>query len=127
MKRLHLQNSFRILVVDDEPGVRALLRDTFTQAGYEVVEANNGYIAVQLHIADPVDLVITDLLMPQQEGFETIAEFRRRFPEVQIIAVSGALRGPVLQMAACLGASAVFAKPFDTDQVLAAANGLLGN
>ena len=91
-----------------------------------MVEAANGRIAVQLHVADSVDLVITDLLMPQQEGIETITEFRSRFPSVQIIAMSGAYTGPVLEMAARLGASAVFAKPFDPDQLVAAANGLLG-
>jgi DNA-binding NtrC family response regulator len=112
--------------VDDESCVRALLNEIFTEAGFAVVEAANGKIAVQLHVADPVDLVVTDLVMPEQEGLETIGEFRRRYPGLPIIAMSGAYRGPVLEMAARLGASAVFAKPFDPDQMLAAAHGLLG-
>jgi len=121
-----VERSFRVLIVDDEAGIRALLCDTFSAAGFEVAEAANGKVAIEMHVTDPVDLVITDLLMPHQEGIETITEFRTRFPGVQIIAISGAYTGPVLEMAARLGASAVFAKPFDPDHLLAAANGLLG-
>lgn len=121
-----MEKSFRVLVVDDEPAVRTLLNDEFTAAGFHVVEAANGRLAVEAHCKSPFDLVITDLLMPVQEGIETIAEFQRRFPGLPIIAVSGAYTGPELKMAAKLGASAVFAKPFNPQELIAAAHALLG-
>lgn len=121
-----MEKSFRVLVVDDEAAIRTLLNDEFTAAGFQVVEASNGRLAVQAHALDPVDLVITDLLMPEQEGIETITELRRRYPGLPIIAISGAYTGPELKMAARLGASAVFPKPFDPQQLIAAAHGLLG-
>jgi DNA-binding response OmpR family regulator len=121
-----VEKLYRILVVDDEPAIRTLLNDVFTAAGFEVVEAANGRLGIQAHLANPADLVITDLLMPQQEGIETITELSRRAPGLPIIAISGAYTGPELKMAARLGASAVFAKPFDPEQLVAAAHGLLG-
>ena len=79
----------RILVVDDEEGIRTLLRNILVREGHHVTTAADGVEALQVVDTQPVDLVITDLIMPEKEGVETISELRKRFPAVKIIAMSG--------------------------------------
>jgi CheY-like chemotaxis protein len=113
----------RILVIDDDEQMRALLRDILERAGYEVTEAQHGLEGLRLFRACPADLVVTDLIMPEKEGVETILELRAEFPEVPIIAVSGGGRnGPrdYLEIAARLGARRTVAKPFTRQEILAA-------
>jgi CheY-like chemotaxis protein len=102
-----------ILVVDDEPGIRGLLRASLAEAGYTVLEAGNGREALQLIQHNAVNLVITDLVMPEQEGIETIQALRRKHGQIKIIAMSGQLAGPMLQAAEKLGAHASLAKPIE--------------
>lgn len=64
----------RILVVDDEAGLRSGLRDILEGEGHSVVEAGNGVLGVQRFREEQFDLVITDIIMPDQEGFETIGK-----------------------------------------------------
>src|SRR5208283_2976492 len=85
----------RILVVDDNAEVRRALSKTLLKAGYDVITAEDGAAAVRVYRGQSFDLVITDLIMPNQEGLETIMELRRLTPEVKIIAISGGGRlGP---------------------------------
>src|SRR5688572_234064 len=79
----------RILVIDDDEQVRALLYEILDRAGFKVVEATNGVEGLKLYRAQPADLVITDLIMPEKEGVETILELRREFPDVRVVAISG--------------------------------------
>ncbi|MCU0229463.1 MAG: response regulator, partial [Bryobacterales bacterium] len=79
----------RILIVDDDPDVRLVLRRMLEPDGYEVGEAGHGREALEVIGHRPFDLLITDLIMPEQEGIETIQTFHRRYPEVKIIAISG--------------------------------------
>jgi PAS domain S-box-containing protein len=101
----------RILVVDDEAGVRGFLCSALREGGYEVTEAADGKQALRQALAGGVDLVITDLVMPEQEGIETIRALRRDMPGVGIIAISGAFGGQFLKTARMLGADAVLDKP----------------
>ena len=119
----------RILVIDDEPEVRSLLKRILNSAGYEVALATDGRQAVDLFRDDPAHLVLTDLFMPHQEGLETIMQLRREFPEVAIIAMSGkAAGGAMLPIAKKFGAAAVLEKPFAPQQLLdAVALALQGN
>jgi CheY-like chemotaxis protein len=79
-----------ILVVDDEPGIRESMARLLNAAGYEVITAQHGFDALlQLRSMTP-DVIISDLNMPQMSGFEFLSVLRRRFPEVLVIAVSGA-------------------------------------
>jgi CheY-like chemotaxis protein len=113
----------RILVIDDDEQMRALLRDILERAGYEVTEAQHGLEGLKLFRARPADLVVTDLIMPEKEGVETILELRAEYPEVPIIAVSGGGRnGPrdYLEIAARLGARRTVAKPFTRQEILVA-------
>jgi CheY-like chemotaxis protein len=82
----------RILVVDDEPSVRGSLAGLLNDAGYEVSTAQHGFDALlQLRSATP-DVIISDLNMPQMSGFEFLSVVRRRFPEIPVVAVSGAYK-----------------------------------
>lgn len=112
-----------ILVIDDDEVIRSLLRDLLERYGYEVMEAENGKIGLKLLRENGADLVITDLIMPEKEGIETIRELRRDFSDVKIIAISGG--GAIgaetyLQMAKSMGAHRVFGKPFQLQEMLEA-------
>jgi CheY-like chemotaxis protein len=112
------KRSASILIVDDEAAVRSYLRSVLEQHGYEVVEAVNGKRGFQEAIARRFDLVITDLVMPEQEGIETIQALRKEMPGIGIIAISGNIGGPYLKIAASLGADAALAKPVRADLLL---------
>jgi signal transduction histidine kinase/CheY-like chemotaxis protein len=107
-----------ILVVDDEPGIRKLLRNVLTGVSYHVLEAENGRDALQQIETSEIDLVIIDLAMPEQEGIETIGTLRRVRPQLRIIAMSGVFAGPLLRAAELLGAHASLAKPIQPDELL---------
>lgn len=120
----------RILVIDDDDQMRVLLRQVMEWAGYEVMEAEDGREGMQLQRRDPADLVITDLIMPEQEGLETIGQLRKEFPNTKVIAISGGGRiGPEAYLPAAqeLGADKVFSKPFDVRALAGAVKELLGH
>ena len=110
----------RILVVDDEEIIRFTLRQMLQKAGHEVFEAANGHVALKTFEDLGVDLVITDIIMPEKEGIETITEIRRRKPELKIIAVSGSAleSGLLLSAARKLGADASLEKPIRRAELL---------
>jgi CheY-like chemotaxis protein len=116
-----------ILVVDDEPGIRHLLRKLLTGVSYRVLEAGNGREALQQVATSQVDLVIMDLVMPELEGIETIQALRRTLPQLKIIAMSGQFAGPMLRAAEHLGAQASLVKPIDQDDLLDAVARLMAS
>ncbi|MCH8809524.1 MAG: response regulator, partial [Proteobacteria bacterium] len=79
----------RILIIDDEDELRSMLRQMLEQAGHEVTEAVNGAEGIRLYEQDRPDLIITDIIMPEKEGVETIIALRRADPDLPIIAISG--------------------------------------
>jgi DNA-binding NtrC family response regulator len=106
----------KILIIDDDQRIRDLFRMWLERAGHEVYAAENGQKGVQLQQNTPVDLLICDLIMPVQEGIETITQFKNDYPEIGIIAISGGGKiGPdsYLAVAEHLGAWRVFSKPVD--------------
>ena len=113
-----------ILVIDDSATVREVLRTTLENAGHQVLLASNGRKGVDLHRALGSDLVITDLLMPEQEGLETIRELKRSWPDLPVIAASGGSSfldtGDLLQAARCFGAVRTLTKPFTADELMMA-------
>jgi CheY-like chemotaxis protein len=118
----------RILVIDDNSSVREAVCELLQQVGYETIAVDNGRFAAQIHRSDPVDLIITDLFMPDRDGFEIIEQFRREFPAVKIIAVSGGgSHGLVdlLAVAKNMGAQRVLVKPFSREELLRAVQELL--
>jgi two-component system, cell cycle sensor histidine kinase and response regulator CckA len=108
----------RIVVADDEPGLRFLLAATLTGAGYEVLQASNGLEALRLCGGPRVELLLTDLVMPDQEGLETIRQMRQAHADIPVIAMSGAFEGGFLEVARAMGATAVLQKPFSPDRVV---------
>ena len=117
----------RVLVADDEPQVRRYLAAVLKQAGYDVWEAEDGRKAVQLALSERVDLVVTDLVMPNQEGLETIQMLRRQAPVVAIVAISGASHPEYLEVARKLGADVSLAKPMTAPELLGAVSQALAS
>ncbi len=115
-----------ILIVDDDASVRMVLRRILEGAGYEVMEAENGRVAMTLFRSHPADLLITDIFMPEQEGIETITAARREYPNLKIIAISGKTGSVYLKMARLLGAHAALEKPFRMEAVLETVREVLG-
>jgi two-component system, chemotaxis family, chemotaxis protein CheY len=115
----------RVLVIDDEPALRQVIRRMLEPAGHEVVEAQNGRVGAQAFHAAPFDVVLTDIIMPEQEGMETISEMRKLNKSVRIVAMSGGgIKDlDVLLLARRLGADATLTKPFRKDDLLACVEG----
>jgi DNA-binding response OmpR family regulator len=98
------------------PKSEKCLEGSFKTAEYEGVIAPDGYAALKLHRANPADLIITDIAMPEEEGLETILEFRGRSPAVRIISISGG--GEIeshnhLKTARAMGSRKTFPKPLE--------------
>ena len=105
----------RVLIVEDDVSFRAFLREALVQEGYEVLEAHTGVEGLRLIQEFPVSLVVTDILMPDVDGLQMIREFRQKFTQTKIVAISGGYTWsgpPVLELAQRLGADLVFDKPF---------------
>lgn len=120
----------RILVVDDDAMVRTALRAVLEDAGYEVFEAVNGRHGLEVFDHSAPDVVVTDLLMPEMGGIETIIELRRRRCGAKIVAISGegGVRHPdLLGFARRLGADQILAKPFAPERFLVVIRSLLGS
>jgi DNA-binding NtrC family response regulator len=108
----------RILVIDDDDDFRSMLCTALEYVGYTVAEARNGQEGSQRQRMEPVDLVITDILMPEQEGLETIQALRQEFPGIKIIAISGGVgRLNFLPLARKFGALRTLQKPFTLQQL----------
>lgn len=113
----------KILIIDDDEQVRLMLKKTLERAGYEVFEAPEGQSGMRINRQTPVDLIITDIFMPGQEGMATIIEITESFPDIKIIAISGGggrMANPMtfLDMAKQLGANRIFQKPVDRVELL---------
>ena len=118
----------RILVIEDDDQMRGMLRQMLERSGYEVIDAPDGKVGMNLYSEKRADLIITDVVMPEKDGIETIMELRRGSPAVKIIAISGGGRiGPEdhLLVAKGLGAQYTFIKPFELKELLKAVSALL--
>jgi CheY-like chemotaxis protein len=101
-----------VLIVDDDPAIRTLIRQILEPLGYETAEAPDGRVACEMCAKMRPSIVLLDLVMPEQEGIETLRVLRKEAPEIRIVAVSGALGGTFLRPAKLLGADAILVKPF---------------
>jgi DNA-binding response OmpR family regulator len=109
-----------ILLVDDDDQFRDMVKAMLERQGHEVDTAGNGIDAMKRYRARPPDLVITDLIMPDKDGLETIRELRRASPGIRIVAMSGGGRSSpttYLKMASDMGAVVVLPKPFSNQQL----------
>ncbi len=119
----------KILIIDDEPHILLMLKKMLERAGYEIDMASNGNEGLDIFRKAPTDMVITDIIMPEKEGLETIREMRRIRPELKIIAMSGGGKVSAenyLEIAKIFGASRVISKPFTQNEMIAAVTDLMG-
>jgi DNA-binding response OmpR family regulator len=118
----------RILIIDDEPHILLMLKKMLEQSGYEVDLAANGVEGIELFRRSNADVVITDIIMPEKEGLETIREMRRIKQDLKIIAMSGGGKVSAdnyLEIAKIFGASRVISKPFTKSEMVSAVRELL--
>ena len=108
-----------ILVVEDSEQFREVLAELLELDGHTVWACDSGDSALKCLTENPMDLVITDLQMPQVDGFELLRNLQQSRPELGVIAISG-LNDQLLQMATSLGAKAVLAKPFTAEELFLA-------
>lgn len=111
----------RVLVIDDDPELRQFLCESLEENGYSAEGEADGALGIRAYQRQPADIVLTDIVMPTKEGLETILEFRRRFPEATIIAMSGGLTAAnydPLPAARILGAQHTLQKPFSVKEML---------
>lgn len=114
-----------ILIVDDEAPVRDVLKRKLEQCGYDVCEAADGDEAIRALESVPFDLVITDIVMPERDGIETICFLRAKQPDVKVIAISAPSNQLFLESAHGLGAARVFNKPLKLSELAKAVEQLL--
>lgn len=111
-----------LLIADDDPDTRVTMRLLLQRAGFEVRLARNGVQALALQREQPAEVLITDLFMPEMDGLEAIERFRREYPGVKIVAMSGGgmrVKGAgYLLSAEAVGAHAVLRKPFPIETLL---------
>jgi DNA-binding response OmpR family regulator len=117
----------KILIIEDDANVRAAIEHGLTKAGHTVLPTANGKEGINALRQGAVDLVVTDLFMPEQEGLETITVLRKQHPTLPVIAISGGnvVSKEMLSVARELGAQEVIEKPFGLDRLLAAVGKVL--
>ena len=117
------------MIIDDDPAIRKLYKQMLSRKGFDVVTADNGRIALQKLKSRPVELVITDIFMPELDGIEFIAEVNKRKPDLKIIAVSGgnSYISPelYLSIAKNLGAVTILDKPVKSHELIQTINDIL--
>ena len=117
----------KILVIEDDETLRRMLCRALERAGHATLDAENGRAGVEVARREHPNVVITDIMMPEQDGIETIVELRRTEPSPWIIAISGmrALGFDPLVDALVIGADQVFKKPFDVTALVGAVDEML--
>jgi DNA-binding response OmpR family regulator len=117
-----------VLIIDDDVQMRAMLRKVLDRAGHQTSEASDGCEGLREHQRLNFDLIITDILMPEGEGLETIRQLRQVSPAVKIIAISGGGQSGTLDfldVAERLGADRSLQKPFSLQELLDVIDALL--
>lgn len=110
-----------ILIVEDDGDLREMLKMSLLQRKYTVIEASNGKEAIAKFKPSIVDLVVTDIIMPDEDGLKVIMKLREVKPNIRIIAISGGGKagpGNYLNLARALGADEIFPKPFSVQSLL---------
>lgn len=118
-----------VLIIDDDEAMRDVLRQTLERAGFDVELAADGAQGIASFRRRRADVVITDIIMPEREGIETMIEIKELDPDAKVIAISGGGRtGAIdfLTLASKLGAERSFAKPLDRRALVAAVRELAG-
>ncbi len=115
----------KVLIIDDTPAARATIREMLERGGYDVVDARNGNEGLRMIEEHTPDLVVTDIIMPDMEGIEIIRILRKTKSLLPIIAITGSIETPYLQMAQKFGAVCGLYKPFRQAELLYAVENAL--
>jgi CheY-like chemotaxis protein len=119
-----------VLIVEDEKELREMLKISLIRRKFTVFEAANGKDAIIRFKPSITDLVVTDLIMPEEDGLKVIMKLRELKPSIKIIAISGGGKagpGSYLNLAKALGADAIYSKPFSINDLIAKIEELLNN
>jgi len=119
-----------ILIVEDDKELREMLKMSLLRNGFTVLEAENGKDAITHFKPLITDLVVTDLIMPEEDGLKVVIKLRELKPSIRIVAISGGGKvgpGSYLNLAKALGADATFSKPFSINDLISKIEQLLGN
>ncbi|MGD0754718.1 MAG: response regulator [Bacteroidales bacterium] len=119
-----------VLIVEDDKDVREMLKLSLLRRNFTVLEAENGKAAIAHFKPLITDLVVTDLIMPEEDGLKVVIKLRELKPSIKIIAISGGGKvgpGSYLNLAKALGADAIFSKPFSINDLVAKIEQLLDN
>lgn len=118
----------QILIIEDESNIRQLVKEIVESIGHEATIAANGQEGIEAYRKDPVDLVITDIVMPEKDGVETIRELKHHHPNVKVIAITG-YRGQYNRLPAAeyVGAQKTLVKPFAKSDLVDAVKQLLSD
>lgn len=115
-----------VLIIDDEDAIREFVSFILIKEGFSVDIAQNGSEGLHKAQSNPPDLLITDLVMPEKEGIETIREFKTLYPDCPIIAMSGSVNSDTyFSVARLLGACQVIQKPFSRQELITAISAVL--
>lgn len=112
-----MDRSVKILIVDDQPGVRRLLQEVLRAAGYDVHAASSGIEALAILPQTAPDLILLDMKMPGMDGLETLRHIRERDKVVRVIIMTAYGELEILNQAHSLGIIGNFIKPFDIDEL----------
>lgn len=123
----HLSEQKRILVIDDESGIRELLQEILSLEGYDTISASNGPQAIGLFRNQSFDLVIVDLLMPGMSGSEVAKALFEENPEVPIILITGSDSDTIESETANIPIASILTKPFVMDDVLGLVSHLIAS
>ena len=116
----------RILVIDDDYEIRLALKKLLERDGHEVLQASNGKEGARVYGTESLDLIITDLLMPEKDGVEVLLDLRTNHPETKAIVISGEGQ-EFLPAAEDFGALHTFSKPFNGKEVIATVRRILAD
>lgn len=117
-----------ILLIEDDKDIREIIREALARKDFSVQEAGNGREALNIFKPGITEMIITDLIMPEEDGLKVIMKIREKKPGIKVIAISGGGKagpGSYLNLAKALGADAVFSKPFSINALVEKVENLL--
>jgi two-component system response regulator (stage 0 sporulation protein F) len=117
----------KLLIVDDQNGIRLLLAEVFSSEGYQTYQASNGERALEIVREEPPDLVLLDMKIPGMDGLEILKNLKKINPDIKVIMMTAYGELDMIKEASQLGAIMHFTKPFDIDELRLAVNNQLQN
>lgn len=112
----------KVLIVDDQNGIRVLLMEVFSSEGYSTYQASNGKIALSIVREESPDIVLLDMKIPGMDGLEILKQIKKMEPQMKVIMMTAYGELDMIKEATDLGAIMHFTKPFDIDEMRVAVN-----